>query len=170
MNARIRPEQPGDEPGIVEVNRAAFGQPEEAALVDKLREVADPYISLVAARDDRVIGHILFTPVSIRGEHDRSEAIGLGPMAVHPDNQRCGIGSELVRAGLDECARRSYPVVFVLGHPEYYPRFGFRPAPPLGLRFRSPDFDAAFMVAELDTGALAGRRGWVEYLPAFDEV
>ena len=170
MNALIRAEQPSDKPGIAEVNRAAFGQPAEAALVDELRNVADPYISLVAEHDGKVVGHILFTPVSIRDEHEHSDAIGLGPMAVHPDHQRCGVGTKLVRAGLDECARRSHPVVFVLGHPEYYPRFGFRPAPPLGLRFRSPDFDPAFMVAELVPGALSDRKGWVEYLPAFDEV
>jgi putative acetyltransferase len=170
MNVFIRPEKPGDEPGIAEVNHAAFGQTAEAALVDELRRVANPYISFVADHDDNVVGHILFTPVSIRGEHERSDAIGLGPMAVTLDHQRCGVGAELVRAGLDECARRSHPVVFVLGHPEYYPRFGFRPAPPLGLRFRSPDFDTAFMVAELVPGALSGRKGWVEYLPAFDEV
>ena len=170
MNAFIRPEQPGDELGIAEVNLAAFGSPGEAALVDELRKVADPFISFVADLDRKVVGHILFTPVSIRGEHERSDAIGLGPMAVHPDHQRCGIGSELVRAGFQECARRAHPVVFVLGHPEYYPRFGFRPAPPLGLRFRSPDFDPAFMVAELVPGALSDRKGWVEYLPAFDEV
>ncbi len=170
MNPFIRPEQPGDELGIADVNRAAFGQPVEAALVDELRKVADPYISLVADLDGEVVGHILFTPVEIRDEDERSSAIGLGPMAVHPDHQRCGIGSELVRAGLDECGRRSHPVVFVLGHPEYYPRFGFRPAPPLGLRFRSPEFDPAFMVAELVPGALSDRKGCVVYLPAFDEV
>ncbi len=170
MNAFIRPEQPGDELGIAEVNLAAFGSPGEAALVDELRKVADPFISFVADLDRKVVGHILFTPVSIRGEHERSDAIGLGPMAVHPDHQRCGIGTELVRAGLQACVRQSHPVVFVLGHPEYYPRFGFRPAPPLGLRFRSPEFDPAFMVAELVPGALSDRKGWVEYLPAFDEV
>ncbi len=164
------PEQPGDESGIAEVNHAAFGSLGEAVLVDELRRVADPYISFVADHDLKVVGHILFTPVSIRGEHERWDAIGLGTMAVHPDHQRRGIGTELVRAGLQECVRQSHPVVFVLGHPEYYPRFGCRPAPPLGLRFRSPDFDPAFMVAELVPGALSDCKGWVEYLPAFDEV
>ncbi len=99
MNTLIRSEQPGDEPGIAEVNRAAFGQPMEASLVDELRKVADPYISLVAEHDDKVVGHILFTPVSIRGEHERSDAIGLGPMAVHPDHQRPGVHGYRTRPG-----------------------------------------------------------------------
>ncbi|MHC4079739.1 MAG: GNAT family N-acetyltransferase [Planctomycetota bacterium] len=163
----IRFEQGGDEAAIAHVNTAAFGQAQEARIVDQLREVADPYISLVALFEDCIVGHVLITPVTIRGETSCSEALGLGPMAVLPEHQRRGVGSALARAGLDACRRRSHFVVFVLGHPDYYPRFGFRPAPPLGLRFRSAEYDPAFMVAELVPGALAGRTGWVEYLPPF---
>ncbi|MHC4219392.1 MAG: GNAT family N-acetyltransferase [Planctomycetota bacterium] len=160
-------EQAGDEAAIARVNDAAFGQPDEGKIVAAVRGTADPYISLVARVDDRLVGHILFTPVTIRGESSSSRALGLGPMAVLPEHQGCGIGSALAWAGLDACAGNGHEVVVVLGAPAFYSRFGFRPAPPLGLRFMSPEFDSAFMVVELAPGALSGRRGWVEYLPPF---
>jgi putative acetyltransferase len=165
----IRFEQAGDEAAIEHVNTAAFGQPLEARIVAQLRATADPYLSLVALVEDRIVGHVLFTPVTIRGEASCSGALGLGPMAVLPEHQGHGVGSTLARAGLDACRRREHFVIFVVGHPDYYARFGFRPAPPLGLRFCSAEFDPAFMVAELVPGALAGRSGWVEYLPPFSD-
>jgi putative acetyltransferase len=164
----IRPEDPTDAPAIREVNVRAFGGPEEAQIVDQLRGVADPYISLVADLDGQVVGHILFTRVTIRKGPAVSDALGLAPMAVVPERQRCGIGSSLVRAGLEACVAASETVVFVVGDPEYYGRFGFRLAAPLGLRFRSPEFDPAFQVMELGPGALQGRTGVVEYLPPFE--
>jgi putative acetyltransferase len=166
----IRFEQAGDADAVARVNTAAFGQPQEAAIVARLRGIADPYLSLVALLDERIVGHILFTPVTIRAETSVSGALGLGPMAVEPQHQGRGIGSALVRAGLDACRRRSHFVVFVVGHPEYYPRFGFQPAAPQGLHFHSAEFDPAFMVIELVPGALAGRTGWVEFLPPFADA
>jgi putative acetyltransferase len=97
-------------------------------------EVAHPYISLVPVLDGLVVGHIFFSPVSIESESSIFTAMGLTPMAVLPEYQRQGFGSQLVREGLKECLRIGHNIVVVLGHPEYYPRFGFTPAKPKGLR------------------------------------
>lgn len=166
----IRAETAADHAAVRRVNEAAFGSPTEADLVAALREVARPYISLVAVLDGQVVGHIFFSPVTIEAEESASTAMALGPMAALPAYQRQGVGSQLVRAGLKACRRAGHEVVFVLGHPSYYPRFGFAPASAQGLRCLYPVPDEVFMVAELRAGALAGRRGLVRYHPAFDQV
>jgi putative acetyltransferase len=166
----IRRERPGDIAAIAEVNTQAFGRGDEAAIVDRLRDIADPFLSLVAEHAGEVVGHILFTRVTIKDVAASSSALGLGPMAVLPAHQRRGVGSALVRAGLRDCLELSEPVVVVLGHPSFYPRFGFRPAAEHGLRYRSSEYDDAFMVAELRPGALGRRRGLVEYLPPFESA
>ena len=168
--AILRPEKRTDWTLIHEVNERAFGQPGEADLVDALRGTVEPFISLVAEGDGRVVGHILFAPVTIESDDGASQAMALGPMAVLPEYQRQGIGSQLVRAGLEECRAIGQFVVFVLGHAGYYPRFGFEPARPKGLTCQWDVPDEAFMVAELQAGALAGRRGLVRYAPPFGEV
>lgn len=167
----IRHELPSDQEAIYRINERAFGRADEAGLVDALRSQTDALISLVAEAGGRLTGHILFSPVQIEDPAKPSQrpAMGLAPMAVDPDFQRQGIGSKLVRAGLDACLQIGEPVVFVLGHPDYYPRFGFRPAAPLGLHYRDHRFDSAFMIAELRPGALLGRTGWVRYLPAIED-
>lgn len=164
----VRWERAADRTAVFTINARAFGGPNEARLVDALRESAKPQISLVALRENRVVGHIFFSPVTVGSGARAWSAIGLAPMAVEPEWQNRGVGSALVRSGLAACRAIRRPVVFVLGHPQYYPRFGFRPAPPLGLRFRGPEFNPAFLVAELEPGALAGRTGEVRYLPDFD--
>jgi putative acetyltransferase len=164
----VRFERPGDEAGVRETNELAFGEPLEARLVDALRGIPD-YLSLVATIDERVVGHILFTPVTIEPSVDRRVA-GLAPMAVRPDHQRAGIGGQLIRAGLEECRRRGYSAVVVLGHPEYYPRFGFAPAHTFGLTCEFPSPPEAFMAIELESDALSGIGGLVRYLPQFAEV
>ena len=164
----VRLEQPGDEAGIRETNELAFGEPLEARLVDTLRETAD-YLSLVATIDGAVVGHILFTPVTIDPPVDRRIA-GLAPMAVRPEHQRSGIGGQLIRAGLEECRRTGYSAVVVLGHPEYYPRFGFVPAHTFGLTCEFPSPPEAFMALELESAALNGIRGLVRYRPVFSQV
>ena len=136
--------------------------------MDTLRGSND-YLSLVATIDDRVVGHILFTPVTIEPPVDRRIA-GLAPMAVRPDHQRSGVGGQLICAGLEECRRRGYSAVVVLGHPEYYPRFGFVPAHTFGLTCEFPSPPEAFMAMELEAGALSGVKGRVHYLPQFAEV
>jgi putative acetyltransferase len=159
------------------VNELAFGRQNEADLVDALREKARPYISIVATSDSpgapsdgELVGHIFFSPVSIEPGDDSFTAMGLAPMAVLPAHQNQGIGSQLVREGLRESQRLGYDIVVVLGHPNYYPRFGFVPAGLKGLRSEYYVADEVFMVAELIPGALAGRSGLVKYHSEFGRV
>jgi putative acetyltransferase len=143
--------------------------------VDALRARGQAMLSLVAVEAPEVVGHILFSPVTIEpvgepaGESSagRVTALGLGPMAVLPTRQRQGIGSLLVRTGLEACRAAGHGCVVVLGHPEYYPRFGFAPASRYGVRWEHPAPDEAFMLLELRAGALGGRGGIVRYQPEF---
>jgi putative acetyltransferase len=166
----IRAETAADRESVRGVNESAFGRPEEADLVDALRESAKPRISLVAEEGGRVVGHIFFSPVAVESGEGAWAALGLGPMAVLPEHQGRGVGSELVREGLSECRRPGHEVVFVLGHARYYPRFGFTPARAKGIECEFPVHDENFMVVELRPGALAGRKGLVRYSPEFRGV
>ena len=169
MQPIIRPEREEDLAAVHRVNTAAFERPNEADLVDAVRHLAT--VSLVAELEGEVVGHILFTPVTIQGEGEEREAPGLAPMAVLPEVQNRGIGSALVRAGLDACRRRGDDVVFVLGHPEFYPRFGFRGLAGTGLRCKYvEERHPAFMAAELTPDALDGLSGEVSYHPEFDKA
>ncbi|MFY9609549.1 MAG: N-acetyltransferase [Blastocatellia bacterium] len=168
--ATIRTETADDHAAIRRVVELAFGQPGEAGLVDALRRHAHPHISLVAVSDGEIVGHIFFSPVSIESEGDTFTAMGLAPLAVLPDYQNKGIGSELVEAGLKACKLLGHEVVVVLGHAHYYPRFGFLPASRRGIRSEYDVSDEAFMVAELTPGALRGRKGLVKYHPEFSRV
>lgn len=162
----IRQERQGDADAIRAVNDAAFGQPDESRIVDAIRAAAHEAVSLVAVEEDAIVGHILFTPMSM--ETTGVRAAGLAPMAVRPDLQRRGIGSRLVRAGLAECSRGGIDLVFVIGHAAFYPRFGFRRAGALGFRCQFEGVaDEAFMVAELTPGALSRAGGLVRYVPEF---
>jgi putative acetyltransferase len=163
----IRSETNRDCGAVYRVNELAFGQQDEADLVESLREKASPFISLVAVVDDQVVGHVFFSPVTIEFEGETFTAMGLAPMAVLPEYQNQSIGSRLVREGLNQCVRIGYDVVVVLGHSNYYPRFGFVPASTKGLRSEYDVPDDVFMVAELKPGALGGRRGLVKYHPKF---
>ena len=165
----IRPEQSGDIPGIRHVNASAFETGLEADLVDALRQQAHPIISLVAVSGEAVIGHILFSPVTLSSQPE-TRIMGLAPMAVVPMRQRQGIGSELVRTGLDECRRLGCAAVVVVGHPEYYPRFGFSPASSFGLASEYDVPDEAFMALELKTGALRGTPGTIRFHAAFGRM
>ncbi len=148
---RIRPEQHYDAGAVHALNQAAFERAAEAKLVDRLREEAGPMISLVAEDGDAIIGHILFSPVELAGQPDLA-LMGLGPMAVRPGRQGRGIGSELVLQGLDACERLGCQAVFVLGYPEYYRRFGFRPASRFGITSEYEDAGDAFMVRAIEPG------------------
>jgi putative acetyltransferase len=165
----IRSELPQDVADIRLVHRTAFDSPVEADLVDVLRQQAQPFVSLLAVDGDDVIGHIAFSPMTLASRPDVSIA-GLAPMAVLPSRQRAGVGTSLVRAGLLECARLGFVAVVVLGHAEYYPRFGFLPASTFGLSSEFDVPDAVFMALELQPGALGGCRGVVRYHPAFGSV
>jgi putative acetyltransferase len=165
----IRSERLADIPRIRAVNLAAFETSTEADLVDALRAQAEPIVSLVAEDDDALVGHILFSPVTLI-EHPELPIIGLAPMAVVPARQRQGIGSALVHDGLPRCRRLGFGVVIVLGHAEYYPRFGFMPASHFGLRCEYDVPEDVFMVLELEEGALDGKAGTIRYHSAFGSV
>lgn len=166
---QIRLEQPADIAAVYAVNQAAFGSSNEAALVDALRGQAEPIISLVAEDAGWIIGHICFSPVTLSG-HVEMTIMGLAPMAVLPTRQRRGIGSALVRSGLDRCRQVGCAAVVVLGHPEYYLRFGFVPASRFGIRCEYDVPDDVFMTLEFQTGILNGKAGTIRYHAAFAHV
>jgi putative acetyltransferase len=165
----IRPEIAQDKNSIRRINELAFGRSVEADIIDKLRQRGALTLSLVAVTENGVVGHITFSPVTVESPGSSFEAIALGTMAVLPDYQRQGIGSALVRAGLDECRRLGQEIAVVVGHPNYYPRFGFVPARTKGIdcEFEAPD--EAWMALELKEGGLVGRVGTVLYRPEFKE-
>ena len=158
---QIRGEGPGDAAAVRRVNQAAFAGPDEADIVDALRAAGAVTLSLVAEEDGEIIDHILFSPVTV----DRVDAsvVGLAPMAVAPSRQRAGVGSALVHDALDRLAAAGHAAVVVVGHPAYYPRFGFKPAADFGLRWEQ-GHDESFFALELRFGALA-RGGVVRYRP-----
>lgn len=161
----IRPETSADIPVVFEVHRQAFGQSAEAVQVDALRSGGYAEVSLVAEVAGQVVGHILFTRLPIRTATETVEAVSLAPMAVLPEYQRHGVGSELVRAGLEACRAGGHRIAVVLGHPTFYSRFGFSSTLAQGLE--SPFGGEAWMALELVPGALAGVEGRVEYPPPF---
>ena len=166
----VRHERPGDAAAIRLVNDEAFGQAVESRIIDAVRRAGHVAVSLVAIDGDRIVGHILFTPVSIEGREPTVNAVGLGPMAVLPNLQRRGIGSKLVETGLRECARLGFDAVVVIGHPAFYPRFGFRRGSAYNLQSEFEVPDDVFMVAALTPGALTGPKGLVRYVPEFRET
>jgi putative acetyltransferase len=168
----IRPENPEDIVRIDELTRLAFQGVDEANLIAAIRDSTYfvPELSLVAVDDDRVVGHILFSLITIESSEKSVEALALAPMAVLPEYQNRGIGTLLVQHGLAACKKLGYSIVIVVGHPEYYPRFGFRPARDCGIKAPFEVPDEAFMVCELVTGALKNVSGVVKYSPAFDLV
>jgi putative acetyltransferase len=163
----VRLERPPDHAAIHAVNVLAFGRPDEADLVTALRDAGALAISCVAELDGSIVGHVALSPIAVaRGV---LRGLGLGPMAVVPARQRTGVGTMLGRAALADARQAGWDAVVVLGHPEYYPRFGFEPASAFGLRCEYDAPDEAFMALELRPGALAGVRGLVRYHPAFGE-
>jgi putative acetyltransferase len=164
---QIRDETREDAAAIRDVNETAFGGPVEGRLVDMLRSANKAVISLVAVDQGRVVGHILFSPVTIAQAPETFSAVGLAPLSVLPEFQNQGIGLELVRHGLEACKRKGYDLVVVLGHTHYYPRFGFVRARDYGLDNQYNALDE-FMVLELKEGALQSAGGLVMYAPEFD--
>lgn len=169
MPVIVRFERRGDIRGIRRINLAAFPGEAEANLVDALRERGKLLLSLVAVENRVLTGHIAFSRVTVQ-EKPGVYGLGLGPMAVLPERQRKGTGSALVRAGLEQCAALGCRFVVVLGHPHYYPRFGFRPAGQFGIHCRWQVPEDVFMVMEVQQGALAGVRGLACYEPEFHDV
>lgn len=168
----IRSERKEDYSNIAKINDLAFGQKNEGRLVESLRNNPRfiPELSLVAERDNEVAGHILFFPIDITHEQSVFDSLALAPMSVHPSYQRKGIGSELVRQGLARCREAGFSSVIVLGHHEYYPRFGFRPAGAWNIRAPFDVPDEVFMAVELMDNGLRSVRGTVRYPEEFNEV
>ncbi|MEA2622094.1 MAG: putative acetyltransferase [Chloroflexota bacterium] len=170
----IRPEWPADAQEIRTLHEAAFGGSIEAGLVERLRdsEAFIPDLSLVAVDDaDRIVGHVLITWVDLaddEGEVAR-RVLSLAPLAVLPERQNQGIGSALTEAGIAAAEARGEPLIVLIGHPWYYPRFGFEPARQHGLESPVPARDEVFMVRRLASWE-PGIRGRIVYPPAFDGV
>jgi putative acetyltransferase len=169
----VRPEIPGDLPGIRLVEEAAFEHHSEADLVDMVRRRGKSTLSMVAVLGGRILAHVLFTPVTFDHSHPGrqgpSAGLGLGPIAVLPEHQQKGIGSRLIRAGLEHVRRQGYGFVVLLGDPGYYSRFGFLPGGDIGLSSEYGDGDE-FQVLELRPGGLIGVSGVVKYIPEFEET
>jgi putative acetyltransferase len=165
LGPTVREETPDDLEAIREVHRLAFGRGDEARLVDALRDGGYGRLSLVAAECGRVVGHIFFSDLPIATQAGTLDALALAPLAVVPARQRQGVGSQLVREGLRACAEGGHRIVVVLGHPDYYPRFGF--SAQLAERLKAPFSGPAFMALELVPGALADVTGEVRYPPPF---
>ncbi|HEV3256980.1 MAG TPA: N-acetyltransferase [Gemmataceae bacterium] len=169
MPLLIRAVTAADHDGVSHVHRLAFSRGDEARLVDALRAGGFARASLVAEKDGQVVGHVLFTDLPIITEEGTAAALALAPLGVLPAYQGQGIGSALVRRGLELCREQGHRIVVVLGHPDFYPRFGF--SSHLTAKLESPfSGRPSFMAAELVPGALEGVSGRVEYPPPFEGV
>ena len=168
----VRPERPADGPAIAAVHTLAFGRVAEARLVEELRptDAFVPALALVALVDDAVVGHALFSRVTVETAARPVAALALGPIGVRPEWQCQGVGTALIRHGLAEARRLGHRLVVLIGHPDYYPRFGFAPARAQGLATTYPVPDAAFMALDLQPTAPDRPRGLVRYPLAFDGV
>jgi putative acetyltransferase len=168
VSVEIRTEEDGDVPEIRDANRRAFGREDEARLVDDLRDEGYARLSLVAEEGGRLVGHVMFSEAVIRTERGDVGALALGPVGVIPQRQGRGIGSALIGEALDRCAHAGHRIVVLLGHPDYYPRFGFS-AERAG-NLSSAYSGEAFMALELVPGALSGVVGEFEFAPPFESV
>ncbi|GGC33301.1 N-acetyltransferase [Parapedobacter defluvii] len=170
----IRQETAADFAAVFDVNRLAFGQDNEARLVDALRanETAFvPELSIVAVIGAIVVGHILFTKITIRGSNGNLHgSLALAPMAVRPEHQKQGIGSQLVRKGLAVASGLGFQSVIVVGHEQYYPKFGFEPAEKWNIKAPFEVPSDAFMAIELIADGLRNVSGMVVYPAEFESV
>jgi putative acetyltransferase len=167
MSVQIREECPGDVAVLRDLNKRAFGQDQEGNIVDALRSSGAVLLSLVATLNGQVVGHIMYSPVSVGNE---VTGAGLGPMAVLPEYQRQGIGSKLVEAGNRKLKDAGCPFIIVVGHPNYYPRFGFRSASAHGIQCEWDVPDDVFMLLVLNQTKMQGVSGLARYRHEFSSV
>jgi putative acetyltransferase len=152
----IRRETTGDVRQIRQINELAFERTTEADVIDRLRQTCPDFVSLVAIADGQIVGHILFTPAWLESPTGRVEGMGLAPLAVLPDYQNRGIGGKLIQAGLVQIQDIGCPFIIVLGHPGYYPRFGFERASKYGIRCEYDTVpEEAFMITIFDRDVLS---------------
>lgn len=165
MTLTVRPEAGGDAAAIRAIHLAAFPTAAEAALVSRLHSDLDSRISLVAEQAGDIVGHVMLSRMSVSGDGTAFRALGLGPVAVHPGSQGSGLGSRLIRAALATAATLGEEVVFVLGEPDYYRRFGFsaEAAAPFASPYAGPYFMALWIRSDLAPPA----SGSAAYAPAF---
>ena len=165
MEPRIRIETEADQAAIRDIHVNAFSAEAEADLVEELRGDGHVRLSLVAEINSELVGHILFSAMSLKGENGVVDALALAPLAVRPEWQRRGIGSHLVENGLEQCRNAGHQIVLVVGHPKFYVRFGFsnKMAKPIS----SPYSGSSFMALELTPHALRGVRGQAHYPQPF---
>lgn len=163
----IREERPDDVGAIREVNRRAFGQDQEGNIVDALRSNGAALLSLVARLNDQAVGHIMYSPATVG---DDVKGAALGPMAVLPEHQRLGIGSKLIEAGSHKLKDAGCPFIIVLGHANYYPRFGFTPASDFGIKCEWEVPADVFMLLVLDEAKMKGVSGLAKYRHEFSSV
>ena len=166
MSVEVREERSHDRTGVRDVNNRAFGQEQEANIVDALRANGAVLLSLVATMNDRVVGHVMFSPITVG---DVTGA-ALGPMAVLPEHQRQGIGGGLIETGTERLKQLGYPFIIVLGHAEYYPRFGFKPASRFGVTCEWEVPDEVFMLLVLDETKMRDVSGLARYRREFSSV
>lgn len=166
----IRNEQSHDITQIESLNTTVFETAAEAKLVNALRDSGCEYISLVAETNNKIIGHILFTPVELSNSENKVKIMGLAPMAVLNEYQNKGIGTQLIKAGLAQCKTLSYEAVVVLGYPAYYSKFGFESSTDFGIKSEYDVPAEAFMVLELKAGVLKDHKGIIKYHHAFSEL
>jgi len=172
-NILIRAEKPEDISSIYEVNKLAFERDSEAKLVDVLRAREDfiPELSLIATINDKIVGHILLSKISIVNEDQKKhESLALAPVSVIPECQKQGIGKMLITNALDKAKDLGYESVIVLGHKDYYPKFGFGLASHWGIKAPFDVPEDHFMAIELKKRSLDGKKGTVEYPPEFSSV
>jgi len=172
MDVMIRSEKGNDFSEIKIINDLAFKQTNEGLMVEKIRKNKEyiPELSLVAIVDKKIVGHILFFPVKIINDSKINICLSLAPVAVHPDFQNRGIGSKLVKEGLKKSLEMRYSSVIVVGHPNYYPRFGFKPASLWNIRLAIEVPDEVFMAVELTNDSLKDCSGIVEFPKEYREA
>ena len=166
MLIEIREERPDDIAAVRDLNKRAFGQDQESNIVDALRNNRAALLSLVATVDDRVVGHIMYSPLSV----DDVNGAALGPMAVIPEHQRQGIGSKLVEAGNRKLKDAGCPFIIVVGHVDYYPRFGFTPASEHGIKCEWDVPNDVFMLLVLEQAKMESVSGLATYRHEFSSV